>query len=126
MKCIIGIVTCCIIFAGCKKDQLMSFCEGKSKEGAGINCGKKFTTGDLMALIKLKEPFGQDRLSVSIIEKKKFKDDILKTFSITVGPGKKDAAIDLSLYTEGIYRIVVTGADKNTIAEGSVEIKDTD
>lgn len=126
MKCVIYFLVCMFIFSGCKKDQSMSFCEGKSKEGTGINCGKKFTTGDLMAIVKGKEPFGQEKLSVSIIEKKKLKEEIIKKFSIKVGPGKKDAAIDLSLYTEGIFRILITGTDKKLIAEGTVEIVDTD
>jgi len=54
------------MLSGCSKKEGLLFCEGVTPEGEGVNCGKVFTTGDLTAVIKTKEPFGNDSLTVIV------------------------------------------------------------
>jgi hypothetical protein len=111
--------------AGCKESPNILFCEGVSKEEKGVNCGTTFTLGDLTAVITIKEPFDTDRLAINITEKKKYKDAAVNNMSVEANPEKNTAAVNLSFYNEGIYRIKVTGKEDKIIAEGEVTIADT-
>lgn len=114
-----------IAATGCKKDETLSFCEGMSSEGKKMNCGKEFSQGDLSGVITAKETFGVTKLSVEILEKKKFKDEHVKGFEVEVKPDESTATFDLSFYNDGEYRVKVSGKENAVLGENEIKITDT-
>ena len=112
------------IFFGCKADKTIEFCEGISIEGKGVNCGEKFTTGELTALISAKSSFNVNKLEVSIFKKGKYKSEKTASYSIEVKEDETTTKTNFYFYDEGEFAVEVTGQDKKKIAEGSVEIVD--
>lgn len=114
-----------LFLAGCKGDRNISFCEGVTPEGKGVNCGIKFSTGELTALITSKDPFETEKLYVSILAVKKQRTDKVETITVDVKPEDERATVNLSLYNEGKFQIKVTGKENKVIGEGDIEIVDT-
>jgi len=114
-----------LALAGCKKAETLSFCEGMSPEGKTVNCGTEFSQGDLSAVITSKEPFGVSTLRVTVLEKKKFKDEAVKSFDVEVKADESMRAFDLSFYNDGEYRVTVSGKENSVIGENEIRIIDT-
>jgi hypothetical protein len=110
---------------GCKPDPGIFFCEGVAPDGKGVKCGTHFTTGDLTALIKYKKNFETDTLELRIFEQRKTKEVETGYQQIKVSPDANTASVNIGLYNEGSYRIVVTGRERNTVADETVKISDT-
>ncbi len=109
----------------CKSQKQVSFCEGVSPEGKGMQCGSTFTTGEVTAQISLKENFEVDSLQVKIFEQKKYKEDLLETLTVSVKPDEKSATANLSFYNEGTFRVVISGKEGKELARGDIKIIDT-
>ncbi|TAL38899.1 MAG: hypothetical protein EPN93_03470 [Spirochaetes bacterium] len=115
------------IFAlgGCKSNKALSFCEGVSQEGKGVKCGTVFTTGDVTAVIEIKDNFEVEKLDVKVYEQKKNKDELVETVTLNVAQDKKSANLNLSFYNEGRYRVEVRGKEGKAIAENALEVTDS-
>jgi hypothetical protein len=120
---------CFILFAllllGCKSEKGISFCEGVSPNGEKINCGTKFTTGDLTAIVENDKPFETDRINITILEIKKYKSEEVQSFPVTVKPEESSVRIGMSFYNEGQYRVRALDNERKTIAEAEIAIIDT-
>ena len=116
-----------IVFAllGCKSERGISFCEGISPDGEKINCGKKFTTGDLTAIVESDKPFETDKINIAILELKKYRNEKVQSLSVAVKPEESIARINLSFYNEGQYKVQAFDKEKKTIAEAEIVIIDT-
>jgi len=112
-----------LLMAGCSKNDTIQFCEGVDMEGKGVNCGKKFTTGDLTGVIKQRKPFETEMLDVKILRIEKNSKIVEKTIHLKVERDKSIANAPLSFYNSGKY-IVELFRDKDKIAEGEVEVTD--
>lgn len=113
-----------LLAIGCSKDQPLMFCEGVNKDGEPVQCGTKFTTGDMTLFIKAKEPFGSNTATVVVYEKKEYSQPEYTRFEYTINPDLSQATIPLSLYAEGTYIVSIIVKDKE-IAKGTVTIVDT-
>jgi len=111
------------MLTGCSKKEGLHFCEGVTTEGDGVNCGKVFTTGDLTAVIKTKEPFGTDSLTIVVREKDSQKKNE-KKFTITVDREKASTNTTLQFYNQGKYSVEVL-LNNSVIAGGEIEVRDT-
>lgn len=109
----------------CSKTPVISFCEGVDKEGNGIHCGKKFSTGDLTAVIKVNERFETETLKIAIYKKTNYKNEQVSNFSHAVGSDKSSAAVPLSFYMEGEYLIEVHGKDDRILGAEWLQVVDT-
>ena len=108
--------------AGCSKKQSILFCEGMSPDGKGINCGTKFETGELTALITADSPFDANKVEIVILEEDG-KDEPIERITVEVQPEGKKTSASLSFYRGGIFTVrAVRGED--TIGEASIEIVD--
>jgi hypothetical protein len=110
-----------VFLAGCSKETDIKFCEGVTPEGKGVNCGKKFSTGELTALFSSEQPFGTETLTLQVIDEKREMQNSVEKRSLTVDPGAKQATTNLSFYNPGTYRVDVQ-KNEETISSGSVEI----
>ncbi len=110
-----------VFFAGCSKETTMKFCEGVTPEGNGVNCGSKFSTGELTALFSSEQPFGTETLSIHIRDARKEKQNTEEKRSLTVNPAEKRATANLSFYNPGNYRVDIQ-KNGETISSGTVEI----
>jgi len=111
------------MLSGCSKKEGLLFCEGVTPEGEGVNCGKVFTTGDLTAVIKTKEPFGNDSLTVIVKQSDSEKNKHEKKITIPVDREKTTATTTLQFYNEGKYSVEILNND-SVVAGGNIEIKD--
>jgi len=109
----------------CKSKKEILFCEGVSPEGKGMQCGMTFSTGEVTALVSLKENFDVESLQVKIFEHKKHKDELLESHTITVKPDGRSANTNLSFYNEGTFRVTIIGKEEKEIARGEIKIIDT-
>ena len=109
--------------AGCSKKDAVSFCEGVDVEGKGVNCGKKFTTGDLTGVIKQGKPFEADSLEMKVLRIEKNKKIPEKNVHLKVERDKSIASTPLSFYNNGKY-VVEIYKDDAKIAEGEIEVTD--
>lgn len=110
---------------GCKNDKLISFCEGTDTAGKGVQCGLKFTTGDVTALVDTSNNFDTDKLQIKVYEQKKQKYELTESLSADVKPDSRKATVNLAFYNEGIYKVSIIGKEGKVISEGSIEIIDT-
>lgn len=115
----------CMLVSGCSKKELVSFCEGVNPQGEGVRCGSKFTTGDLTAVVSLKENADIEGWSLVVLNKKQFKSEAIMTLGLETGAEKKAATATLSLYNEGTYIIRVVGKNNSVISERTLTIIDT-
>jgi hypothetical protein len=118
-------IVICILVSGCSKKELISFCEGVNPQGEGVRCGSKFTTGDLTAVVSLKENADIEGWSLVVLNKKQFKSEAIMTLGLETGAEKKAATATLSLYNEGTYIIRVVGKNNSVISEKTLTIIDT-
>jgi hypothetical protein len=118
-----------LINTGCKESKNLLFCEGVDKDGNEINCGSKFETGELTAIIKSSSPFETEKISVSVYELENFgkpgtlKEVVVDTLSLDVKPEESKAVTNLSFYRGGHYR-VKGSKGKDVFANGDIEIVD--
>lgn len=109
--------------AGCSKKEKFTFCEGVDISGKGVNCGKKFTTGDLTGVITDTRPFEADTLDVKVSRIEKNSKTIEKTIHIKVDRTKNSASTPLSFYNSGSY-VVEVYRDSDKLAEGHIGVTD--
>lgn len=107
----------------CSKSKNMEFCEGISMEGEGVNCGSEFESGDLMVLVKSKEPFNQERISFDIYEVAENKKEKVDTIHANIKTTDTSANATLPLYTEGKFHVKAVVKDR-AVAEGDITIVD--
>ncbi len=118
-----------ILHTGCKESKNLLFCEGVDKDGREINCGTKFETGDLTAVIKSKTPFETEKITVSVSELENFgkpgtpREVSVDKLTLNVKPEESRAVTNLSFYREGHYR-VRGSKGKDVFADGDIEIVD--
>jgi len=124
MKTIITALAILILLTGCSKKEGIIFCEGVDNNGKGVSCGKKFTTGEVTALIDYKNSFEADNLSIKIVSTSGSSETVINTIRIEVEREKSTASFNLPLYNEGAYRIEALKDDAK-IAEGNLEVVDT-
>ncbi len=112
-----------LFLAGCSKSDTVLFCEGVDMEGKGVNCGKKFSTGDLTGVIKQSKPFETDLLEVKVYRIEKNKKTVEKNIRLKVERDKSIANTPLSFYNSGRY-VVELYKESGKIAEGELEVTD--
>ena len=78
-----------------------------------------------MIFLEVDKPFETDALNVTVLEIKKFKEEQAYSFSVTAKPEEQKTRFTMSFYTEGKYRVVISDKEKNTIADGTINIIDT-
>ena len=113
----------CLALVGCSKNDTVRFCEGVDIDGKGVNCGKKFTTGDLTGVIKQSKPFETDLLEMKVFRVEKNKKTVEKTIHLKVERDKSLTSTPLSFYNSGKY-IVELYKENDKIAEGEIEVTD--
>jgi len=109
--------------SACSKNTNMQFCEGISLEGDGMNCGTEFESGELTAIIKSEEPFGQEKVDIEIYAAGGNAKEKIDTLHAQVKSTDKTVSITLPLYTEGKYHVRAVAREK-AIAEGDITITD--
>ena len=122
MKAIHTMLILILITTGCSKKEGIQFCEGIDNNGKGVACGKKFTTGDLTAVISQNKTDGSD-LSIKVISTGPV-ETVINTFKIEIEREKPVVSFNLPLYNAGSFRIEAFSNDIKT-AEGTIEIIDT-
>ena len=122
MKAIYTMLILILITTGCSKKEGIQFCEGIDNNGKGVACGKKFTTGDLTAVISQNKTDGSD-LSIKVISTGPV-ETVINTFKIEIEREKPVVSFNLPLYNAGSFRIEAFSNDIKT-AEGTIEIIDT-
>lgn len=123
MKKILICSLVCLAAIACSKQDTVQFCEGVDVEGKGVNCGKKFTTGDLTGVINRKKPFETELLEMKIYRVEKNTKIAEKTVHLKVERDGKNANSPLAFYNSGNY-VVELMKDNDKIAEGTIEISD--
>lgn len=124
MKKLGALLVILILATGCSKQEGIQFCEGVDTNGKGVACGKKFTTGEMTALIQNKGSFDTDTLQIRVVNKSGSSEKIINTLRIEVEREKSSVSFNLPLYNEGAYRIEAL-KDEVKIAEGNIEVVDT-
>ncbi len=123
MKKLLLFVLICLVVSGCSKKDTVQFCEGVDIEGKGVNCGKKFTTGDLTGVIKYGKPFETEIVDVKVLRIEKSSKIVEKNIHLRVEREKNTASTPLSFYNTGRY-VVELYRDSDKLGDGSVEIAD--
>lgn len=112
-----------LFLIGCNKKPNISFCEGVSPDGKGIECGIKFETGDLTAMIKADKAFATNKIDLVITEINEKKAEKIETVTIDVPADDVNANANLSFYKGGKFKVsAMNGSEK--IGEGDIEIID--
>lgn len=122
------VVVMCILLGmvlSCKKSSPVSFCEGVNTEGKGVNCGTKFSTGDLTAVIQVPERFETENLKIVVSQKTRYKNEQVSVLNQKVDYDKNTATVPLSFYIEGDYVVEAFGKDDRTLGAGNITIVDT-
>lgn len=107
----------------CSRGKALQFCEGVKPDGTGVNCGTKFETGDLTAVIKSSKPFGGKSLKLIITDVSGRKAEKIETVVVDVKPESDSASATLSLYTDGKFSVRVMNGD-DLVGEGTIEVVD--
>ena len=121
MKKILFLLILGLILTGCSKGKELQFCEGSTPDGKGVNCGKKFETGDLTCLIKSPKPFGTNTIEVQIFEYGEKKNEKVETVGVQVKPDSSLGNATLSFYRGGKFKVVAMN-NKDKIGEADIEI----
>ncbi len=119
---------CCIIgffLFSCAKTPVISFCEGVDKNGKGIQCGKKFSTGDLTALINAPGRFETESLKIVISKKTNYKNEKVEELTHSVSSEASNAAVPLSFYIEGEYLVEIHGKEGRLLGSEWIHVIDT-
>lgn len=114
-----------VFLFSCSKTPVISFCEGVDKNGKGMQCGKKFSTGDLTALININERFETESLKIVISKKTNYKNEKVEDLTHSVSSEASSAAVPLSFYIEGEYLVEVHGKDSRLLGSEWIQIIDT-
>jgi len=123
MRTIFITVLIFLTMTGCSKKDAFQFCEGVDIDGKGVNCGKKFTTGDLTGVIKHSKPFETELVDVKITRIEKNSKIVEKTIHLKVERDKSIASTPLSFYNNGKY-VVELYKDNDKLGEGEIEVTD--
>ena len=123
MKNLTFLILILSVLYGCKSQKTVEFCEGISPEGEGVNCGEKFSTGDITVIIKPESTFAVTKINISVYKKTKYKSDKIETRVLEVNPEEVNANTNIYFYDEGEFALEVFSNNKK-IAEGSVTIVD--
>jgi hypothetical protein len=124
MKAIYALLILLLITTGCSKKEGIQFCEGIDNNGKGVACGKKFTTGDLTAVILKNETEESSLISIKVINTSGTVETIINTFNVEIEGERPSVSFNLPLYNAGTFRVEAYSNDKKT-AEGTIEIIDT-
>lgn len=124
MKAIYALLILLLITTGCSKKEGIQFCEGIDNNGKGVSCGKKFTTGDLTAVILKNKTVENGLISIKVINTSGAAETIVNTFKVEIEEEKPVVSFNLPLYNAGTFRVEAFSNDKKT-AEGTIEIIDT-
>lgn len=109
----------------CKQASPVAFCEGIDTQGKGINCGTKFSTGDLTGVITVHERFETESLRVAVSRKTMYKNEKVSEFTQKVASDNSMATVPLSFYIEGDYVVDVFGKDDRILGSGNITVVDT-
>lgn len=112
-----------VLFSSCGSSNKIQFCEGVSKEGDGVNCGEKFDTGDLTALVLSDRPFDADSIDINIYRFEQSIETKIDTVTSAVNPRDTRVSVLLSFYKGGVYRIKAKKGD-TVVSQGELEIVD--
>lgn len=120
----ISAIFCALSLSSCAKKGEVTFCEGIDSEGKGVNCGKVFTSGDLTIVFNSKDAFGTDSLTVNVynIDAGDRKPKLVR--HAKVKPEENVGHVDIDLYDEGRFRVVVEKRGE-TVSSGDIEIIDS-
>jgi cytochrome c556 len=121
MKKMIMTLIVSLVMTGCSKNETVQFCEGVDMDGKGVNCGKKFTPGDLTGVIKQSKPFDTESLEVKVLRIEKSAKTVEKTIHLKVERDKSAASTPLSFYNTGKY-VVEIYKDKDKLGESEIEV----
>jgi hypothetical protein len=124
MKRAIILIIMISVLAGCKAAKTVEFCEGVSPEGEGLNCGGKFSTGEITVLIKPGSSFEVPQVNIDIYSNGDYKAEKVDSVSLKVNPEDTSARSNLHFYNEGDFLVEVTTPQGKKIAEGNVSIID--
>jgi hypothetical protein len=113
-----------MVFSACDNKGIISFCEDINKEGDAINCGNKFTNGDVNFVINAKKIFGQKEIKIKIYNKNVslVKPEIIETRK--VDPNQKKLNTTVKIVNEGSYRVEINANESEVLAEGELEVID--
>jgi hypothetical protein len=125
MKKAILLLAAVILFSGCKAARTIDFCEGVSTEGEGVKCGEKFSTGELTMIIKPESPFNINKIVLNIYKKSKYRTDKFDTLTVDVKPESAIVNKNFYFYDEGEFTVEAFGQENKKIAEGKVNIVET-
>ena len=121
MKKLIHFIAALLIATGCSKIKKIEFCEGVSLSGKGINCGSKFETGELTAVIHSQDVFGTEKIGLKILEKGADTVELVESLQVSVKPDQDRASATLTFDTGGVFTVqAFKGEDK--ISESMIEI----
>jgi hypothetical protein len=123
MKGIYTLLILLLITTGCSKTEGIRFCEGVDNNGKGVSCGKKFTTGDVTAVMERGDETGST-LTVKITDTTDGAGTAANIIKIEAEGDNPYISFNLSLYSEGIFRIEAFFDDQKA-AEGTIEVIDT-
>jgi len=115
-----------VVLAGlaCKKTDAVQFCEGVNTDGTGVRCGKVFTTGDLAVRFQHSSAFGTETVRMKFYDVNSGSKLPVETRSVEVKADSNTVITDLSLYDEGLYKIVFETPAGDSLGEGTIEIVD--
>ncbi len=111
-KASLTLIVLILAFVSCKKDRELSFCEGITPEGKGVNCGTVFSTGDLTAVIKTRQPFSSKTLELKVFGQKDGLKKNIETSTLPVNEGDNFTVTDLSFYNPGKYTVQISDQEK--------------
>ncbi len=121
MKKLIITIIISLAVTGCSKNEVVQFCEGVDMDGKGVNCGKKFTPGDLTGVIKQSKPFDTELLEVKVLRLEKSTKTVEKTIHLKVERDKSTASTPLSFYNTGKY-VVEIYKDQDKLGQSEIEV----
>jgi hypothetical protein len=124
MKGIYTVLILLLVITGCSKKEGIQFCEGVDNNGKGVSCGKKFTTGDVTAVMERGDETDAAALTVKVIDTTAPDGTVANTLKIETEGEKPYISFNLPLYSEGNFRIEAYSVDEKK-AEGTIEIVDT-
>lgn len=90
-----------------------------------MQCGKKFSTGDLTILINAPERFETESLKLVISKKTNYKNEKVEDLTHAVSSEVANTAVPLSFYIEGEYLVEVHGKDNRRLGAEWIQIIDT-
>ncbi len=110
-----------IMMLSCSKGNPILFCEGVDDKGEGVSCGKKFSTGELTAIVKAEKPFKEKNMEVVISQIVDGENIKLQTMKIEVDPEKKQKSFNLPMYNPGTFQVDAKIKGKN-ISKGTITL----